>query len=39
MLQEVITSAYACSIGPRYLKCLMPKKETEGILRVLQRIQ
>ena len=30
MLQEVINSAYACSIGPRYLKCLMPKKQNGG---------
>ena len=39
MLQEVINSAHACSISSRYLKCLIPKKETEGILRVLEQIQ
>ena len=27
MLQEVTNSAHACSIGPRYLKCLIPKKK------------
>ena len=30
LLQEVTNSAHACSIGPRYLKFLMPKKRNKG---------
>ena len=39
MVHAVIGCAHACSVGPRYLKCLRPKKERWGIRRVVEQLQ
>ena len=35
MLQAVIGRAHACSVGPRCVKCLRPKKEPREFVECL----
>lgn len=35
MLQEVIGSAHACNVGPRYVKFFRPKKERGELVECL----